>query len=602
MLYQFDTMNSNLIRLIVLLAVLLYACQEEEEIILAPDVLTTPAEVTAKFSGLDTEGVLVVNSLIKDDIYNFILENDDTLKVVGSIIKTFQPKPAEWSASLTFNDGTSAIAPMLGNKIEISSDSVYLNPGGYSPLSARIHVSVPVKGKLSFRVVGKNGSLSDLLHAPSTFSKVHRLNIFGLYADFENTVELIFTNLNGIERYRKSVKITTGTLSTKLPLIEIDVAKRSNMESGMTLVSYRGLGIPFMPFIMDSFGEIRWYLNYASHPELGLMRYECGVEQLQNGNLYFGDASNHKVYEVDFYGNIVRSWNLPGYTFHHNVIEKPNGNFIVAVSKSGSLHLNGKPTINDFIIELDRSSGTIVKEWDLKQCLDENRITWLNNLGNATVNWLHNNGLIYDERDNSIIITARFQGSMKITNDNKVKWILSTHGGWGTARNGIDLNTRLLKPLDKNSQPITDVNILNGISNHTDFEWAWYPHAPMVKSNGNIMVFDNGDNRNFTLAEKYSRAVEYEIDETNLTVKQVWQYGKERGIKAYSQIQSDVDFLTGKNNVLFVPGWNVDNEGKFGGKIIEINHSTREVVFEARITPPSGQQTMHRAERIFIYQ
>jgi len=595
-------MKQTLLKLTIATLALLSACEEEETIKLDPEVLNTSAAVIAKFSEWDNDGVLLVNHFIDNNIYHLITENDDTVKLSGSIVKLFQPNPSAWITKVQFTDGASADAPLMGNSLFITADSVQLNPGGYTPLSAIIRTSIPVKGKFKLRVVGKNGSRSDLNHSPSDFAKVHRINLFGLYGNFENTIELTFTNVNGKERMKQSVTITTAALDVKLPTIDIDVAKRDNMDGDLTIVSYRGLGVPFMPFIMDSFGDIRWYMDYKNHPELNLLRYECGVEQLQNGNLYFADAGVHKVFEIDFHGKIVNSWKFEGYTFHHNVIEKPNGNFIVAVSKNGSVHLNGKPTINDYIIELDRTTGAIIKEWDLKQCLDENRVAWLNNLGNANVNWLHNNGLYYDNNDNSLLITGRFQGMMKITADNKVKWILSTHGGWGTARNGVDLNTKLLKPLDNNNQLITDQDVLNGITNHADFEWAWFPHSPMVKLNGNFMVFDNGDKRNFTLAEKYSRAVEYQIDETNLTVKQVWQYGKERGIKAYSQIQSDVDFLTAKNNVLFIPGWNVDNDGKFGGKIIEVDYATREVYFEARISPPSGQQTMHRAERITIYR
>ena len=37
---------------------------------------------------------------------------------------------------------------------------------------------------------------------------------------------------------------------------------------------------------------------------------------------------------------------------------------------------------------------------------------------------------------------------------------------------------------------------------------------------------------------KYSRFVEYKIDEKKGTVQQVWEYGKERGYDFYSPITS----------------------------------------------------------------
>lgn len=586
---------------LLLLLIFSFGCEKEEDFVLSPGVIYTSSEAIDRFEELDQQGLLVINSNFGKDIFQLILENRDTLKVDARIVETFQPKPAEWNTQIIFKDGKTGIAPFLGNSMEILQDSILINPSGHGPLSALLNISMPVKGKFKLRVIGKNGSKSDISLTPSDVSKVHRLNIFGLYGNHENSVEVSFLDNNGIERIKKSIVLKTGPLPQKLPIIEVDVANREKMEGDLTLISYRGLGIPHMPFIMDSFGDIRWYLDYSGHPVLNRITYDCGIERLKNGNLYFGDASNHAVFEIDFHGRVQKSWKFEGYTFHHNVIEKPNGNFLVAASKNTSTHLNGKVTINDIILEIDRISGSIVKEWDLKQCLDENRTVWMNNLGNSTVNWLHNNGLYYDENDNSIIITARFQGAMKITSDNQVKWILAPHLKWGKDRNGLDLNTKLLTPLDQNNKPIEDLDVLEGRTNHQNFEWAWYPHSPMVKSPGSFMFFDNGDTRNYSTSELYSRAVEYEIDEENMTVKQVWQYGKERGIETYSRLQSDVDFLPNLNNVLFVPGWNVANGGKVGGKVIEVNYTSKEVVFEARISPPSGPQTLHRAEKISFY-
>ncbi|WP_338223912.1 aryl-sulfate sulfotransferase [Algoriphagus confluentis] len=594
-------MKLNYSYLLILLLIFSLGCEEEEDFIPTPGVLYTSSDAINRFTEMEEAGLLVVNTNFSEEVFHLVLENRDTLKLDARIVDEYLSKPTEWSTQIKFKDGKIGNVPSLGSNMNILPEQIQINPSGYGPLSAKITVSMPVKGKFRFRILGKNGPKSDLTFSPATFSKDHQLDVFGLYGNHENTVEITFLGNSGNERIKNSLTLTTLPLPEKLPLIEVDVANREAMEGDLTLVSYRGLGIPFMPFIMDSFGDIRWYLNYSEHPVLNRLSYGCGIEPLLNGNLYFGEDTLHEVFEIDFHGNVVNSWKFEGYTFHHNVIEKSNGNLLVAASKNTSQHLNGKTTINDIILELDRASGQILKEWDLKQCLDENRTVWMNNLGNAVVNWLHNNGLYYDPNDDSIIITARFQGAMKITSDNRVKWILAPHLGWGTDRNGVDLNTKLLQPLDQNNQPISDLDVLEGRTNHPDFEWAWYPHAPLVKSKGVFMFFDNGDTRNYSTSELYSRAVEYRIDEEKMTVKQVWQYGKERGIETYSRIQSDVDYLPNKNNVLFIPGWNVNNGGKFGGKVVEVDYSTREVVFEARISPSSGQQALHRAEKISFY-
>lgn len=210
--------------------------------------------------------------------------------------------------------------------------------------------------------------------------------------------------------------------------------------------------------------------------------------------------------------------------------------------------------------------------------------------------------MIYDTSDNTIIISGRTQGVVKLNSNNKVIWILGCHKGWGLAGDGTDLNNYLLQPLDKDNMPITDQDVLDGNSNHPDFEWNWYQHAPMLMLDGNVMLFDNGgDNRNFSGSGQYSRAVEYEIDATHKTVKQIWEYGKERGAATFAPIVSDVDFISSDNHVIFSPG-SVNNSSVYG-KVIELDYTTKDVFFEATLRPVQtvGNITFHRTERMKLY-
>jgi arylsulfate sulfotransferase len=183
-----------------------------------------------------------------------------------------------------------------------------------------------------------------------------------------------------------------------------------------------------------------------------------------------------------------------------------------------------------------------------------------------------------------------------------VVWILGSHRGWGAAGNGVALAPLLLNPLDRAGQPISDPAVRDGTATHPDFEWNWYQHAPLVMPNGHVMLFDNGgNNRNYSGSGQYSRAVEYEINTTAKTVRQVWSYGKARGVTTFSNIVSDVDFLAASNHVLWVPG--AVNSGSRYGKIVELDYATQSVVFEATLTPPQTffGITMHRAERLSLY-
>lgn len=481
-------------------------------------------------------------------------------------------------------------------KVTLSNEAVTLNPYHYAPLTATIHVETSVQTKISLNVAGKHGAESDVAKDFDEVATAHDIPVLGLYPNFSNTVTLYFKDASGNDLGHKAYSIQTSELPAgTLPAINIDVKKEGLMAKGMTLVSYFGYKdnpFPQYPFIFDSYGDIRWYLDYSSSPVLNNLFFDDGMERLQNGNFYFGDINSNTIYEINYFGKTINTWPLNGYQFHHNVQEKPNGNLLVTVSKQGDA------TTEDYIIELDRSSNAIINTWNLKESLQYGRQT----LNDDPVDWIHVNAVIYDASDNSIIISGRTQGVVKLDQNNNVVWILGCHRGWGTAGNGKDLTNFLLQPLDKNNNPITDANVLDGTTNHPDFEWNWYQHAPMLMPNGNLMLFDNGgDNRNFSGAGFYSRAVEFEINKTNKTVKQVWQYGKERGAATFAHIVSDVDYLPEDKHVIFSPG-SVSNTSTYG-KAVEVDYKTGAVVFEATITPPQSFYgiTFHRTERLSLY-
>jgi arylsulfate sulfotransferase len=489
--------------------------------------------------------------------------------------------------------------PLLESEV-IESLSMQLNPSGYAPLTAILSLETNEMVAVEVSVIGRNGAASTITRRFEGSGTSFDLEILGLYADYENNVEIKLFDGSGNTLETQTITVPTTPLIAEMPEITINVPANANAPV-FNFVNYFGFVNeqrfrPQRPFIFDQFGDIRWYLDFSSHPTLFDLFYDNGMTRLQNGNLLFGDGRTQSIYEIDMLGRIADSWSLQGNGFHHHVIEKPNGNLLVTINDAS------KSTVEDVIIEIDRISGEFSNTWDLNNSLDNTRRAWPTDLADLDVDWFHANSIEYSATDDEIIVSGRTQGIVKLNAQNEVSYILAPHREWNMSGDGTDLSQFLLTPLDANDQPITDAEVLDGVVNHPDFEWSWYQHSPILMPNGNVMVFDNGDNRNYINFGPYSRAVEYEIDEVNKTIKQVWQYGKERGEETYARIVSKVSYVPENNSVLFTPGSAVSG-GVPSGKVVEVDYDTKNVIFEATIVPPNAffNISFHNVLRMDLY-
>ena len=472
---------------------------------------------------------------------------------------------------------------------------VLINPNGQAPLAARLNMQTNFEVRVSLTIKGKNPSSDDLTHDFSPLSTTFQLPILGLYAGHDNEIILDFFDENGNYVDNRTFILPTDPLISDLPEIIINQPSNGSIQPGFNLINYFGHDgnfLPQRPFMFDEEGEIRWYLDYSEHPDLASLFSDNGLIRLENGNMIFGDANTATLYEINMLGVVQNSWFLSGYGFHHTLIEKPNGNFLVTVNDWS------KPTVEDVIIEVDRNSGSIVNTWDLTLSLDPLRTTWTGD----QVDWFHANGLAYDETDDAIIVSGRTQCVVKLNANNEVIWILAPHVDWLNSGNGTELSQFLLQPLDASGNPILNQDVLEGNNSHPEFDWSWYQHSPLLLSNGNLMVFDNGENRHFGGSMNYSRAVEFKINDQVKTIQQIWAYGEEEGEAAYSRIVSKVEYYPEEDHVLFAPGA-CFYQGDFYGKVFEVDRSSKQVLFEATVFPPDATFgiTFHNVLRMSIY-
>ena len=478
--------------------------------------------------------------------------------------------------------------------------SIELNPSKINPLSAIITITADSPFSPAYTVLGE----SEVHQRFDVEAKTMDIPVLGLYPGRANKVVIHLKHATGM--IHDTVTIKTAPLPTGFPKIEITKLERDKMSEGLHAVDFhfaQGGRYHSCPFIFDDQGQVRWMLDLSFNE-----RMAGPFQQLDNGRIMM--AGRHVIYEFDMLGRIAKKSEVPNnYGIHHDIAVLPNGDYLLAVGKRDSRMVIDGETMksdNDWIALWDSKQNKITKEWDLAKHLDITRQD-LNLF--RKVDWLHMNGLFFNEKDSTIIISNKNQGLCELTWDDKLNWILSPKQNWrkaGRNSQGSDTNPFLLTAIDENNDPYPYA-VQQGTTSAEDFDFAWGNHAPALMPNGNLIVFDNGTYRNFTEAPTYSRAVEYEINPTDKTVKQVWQYGKERGVNFFSSIISDVDYLAEDNNMLVTSGF-IFPKGERHGKIVEVDKSSGTDLFEAKISykdlngsdkPGWGQRDIaYRSERM----
>ncbi len=481
--------------------------------------------------------------------------------------------------------------------------SIRLNPNEISPLTALLEIDSEQSYSLKVEVTGD----IPVIRIYDGEAGKKEFPVMGLYPDQVNKLILTFVTEDGEKE--KVIEVKTDPLPAGLPTIQINTLNRSKMEAGMHACDFHLANngkFQSIPFAFDDRGVIRWFVDLRSANKM-----VAPLRRLRNGN--FLACSRHTIYEFDLLGTMKKTSINNNYGIHHEALELPNGRLLLAVGKRDSrILLDGEEiwSDSDWIVLFDRENSRIIKEWDLAKHLDVSRDD-LNFFGKG--DWLHMNGFAFNPDDLSLIISNKNQGLAKLHLSDKLQWILSPKKNWekaGRRGEGPDTKPYLLTAVDTNENPYLE-EVQLGDKSAADFDFAWGNHAPLIMPNGNLMVFDNGAGRNFRNRASYSRAVEYEIDPTNMTVKQVWQYGKERGVELFSAIVSDVDYLADTGNILFTSGFlNPGRNTK--GKIVEIDYSSKEVYFEATLNfktlNGSGQMAwgqtdiLYRSDRLELFQ
>lgn len=452
----------------------------------------------------------------------------------------------------------------------LENPNIIVDPYNNSPLTALVIFETEENLSPTVTIEGED-ELTTYTHEFEE-EKIHYLPIYGLYPDKENTVIIEC----GDEK--QEIKIKTDPLPEDFILPTSVEKEESKLTNDLYFFTPSSDGYTCA---YDTNGDVRWYLTNTATWEINRLKNGhllVSTERLVNSPYYLTG-----LYEMDMLGKIYVEYSLPG-GYHHDYYEMPNGNLLVASDDFQS----EEGTVEDYIVELDRDTGNIVKEIDLKDILnmeDGQSENWVE------YDWFHNNSVWYDEKTNSITLSGRHQDAV-INIDyetEELNWIIGDPTNWSEEYQKYFFT------------PVGD-----------DFEWQWSQHAAMITPEGYVFLFDNGNNKSknkeeYVVAEdSYSRGVMYKISTEDMTIEQIWEYGKERGSEFYSPYISDVDYLEENHyivhsgGIVYVDGKNSNQPAGIGGADRLVSDTVEiledEVIFEI-ILPTNN----YRVEKMSLY-
>lgn len=205
---------------------------------------------------------------------------------------------------------------------DLDNPNIIVNPYGNSPLTALIMFTSADYSEVEVEIKGKNDSVD--INYKFGKNKYHMLPIYGLYPDYDNVVIL------RCEGNEKVIKIKTD----KLPDDFIN-------DENVIYDNFMFYNINY-PYIIDSFGDVRWYLN---------SNYYGNITSLDNSSFIIGsDRYNEQGNVISFY-----KMNFLGKIYNEYIIDNYYG--------FNSMYNDNIMVLGDKILLIDIQTGEIVDQF-----------------------------------------------------------------------------------------------------------------------------------------------------------------------------------------------------------------------------------------------
>lgn len=356
-------------------------------------------------------------------------------------------------------------------------------------------VTRPVKGTYPIEYLVKRGYFNSQTGAIL-------LPVFGLYANYSNTVNLTYRFTNNTSQQASTListpVFTPGCGAYTSPTV---IQPRTNS----TALSYDYFLVKTAcgtaaPVIIDTDGHVRW---------VGTAGVTNGSATLFQNSVFLAGGTVLYRIELDGTFTALRDFNNGvGVTnFHHNIDFGKRG-MILAIDNAAQVE-----SIN---LEVD-AFGNILRTWNLADIItaamtaggdDATQFVRPASDPVPANDWFHNNAVAYKESDDSLLVSSRENFVVALDyNTNAIKWIFGdTTKHWyqfASLRNfALALDVATLPPIGQ--------------------------HALSITSDDNLLLFDNGrSSASHTppgIDRLYSAPRKYHVNTKSRVATELWNY------------------------------------------------------------------------------
>jgi arylsulfate sulfotransferase len=321
------------------------------------------------------------------------------------------------------------------------------------------------------------------------------LPVFGLYANYTNTVMLTYTFTDNSSQ-QATVMMATPAFGDPCGYSSSTIiqARTNSTALSYDYIMLKGSCSDFSPTIIDTDGRIRWVATGGT----GL----TATGFFQN-SVYTTHGTTVNRVDLDGTSATVRDYATAGVGgFHHNIDPGKRGMIFDVDTSSQTEAIN---------IEID-ALGNILKTWNLADIITAAMTAGGDNASlfvkPSPNDWFHNNAVTYKRSDDSLIVSSRENFAIALDYETGViRWIFGDptkhwHQFPSLVAFALTAGSNTLYPIGQ--------------------------HALSITSDSNLLLFDNGKSSlNHTppgADRTYSAPRKYQINTQSRVATELWNY------------------------------------------------------------------------------